>query len=230
MESIPVIAGADTPAPAAAGAAPGGPAPRQTPSPPSPSLPSSPPVAPDLRRRGARNLAEQVVRRAAHLPMADRTLLHAVFRDGRPVAQVARARGEHPARLCARVRRLMRRLNDPAYLYVASHRAAWSPTMLAVASAHFLHGEPMRAVAARTGLSFHEVRRHRDAVLALAAEWAHRARAGERSRLARPPRAGTPAPSTSRAATPGAGGGADGPDGGARPGARPGPCAEGEAA
>ncbi|MCW5774943.1 MAG: hypothetical protein KIS87_00665 [Phycisphaeraceae bacterium] len=134
----------------------------------------------DLRRKRRRDQAEVALERARHLPPEDRVLVEAVFRDGRPVAELAalvagetgatdraaRARG-----LRRRIRRLTARILSHEYAFVAEQLADWSPTRRRVATACVLHGRSIRDAAAELRLSLHTVRRHRAAIAELMEAW-----------------------------------------------------------
>ncbi len=151
----------------------------------------------DLRRRRREESAEEIVRSAQYLPSGERVLIESVFRDGRRVSDMARLiagpgrptegqgdgmTGCRARALRARVRRLVRRMLTPEYRAVArwmaieklSPGAAGGARGLGgalrrrVAVACFLHGLPIREAARELGLSLHTVRRHRDAVAAMA--------------------------------------------------------------
>lgn len=121
----------------------------------------------DLRRRRRRDIVEQIVRRADWLPRDDRTILCAIYEDGRSVTEVAQLRGDDPRRLRRHVRRLVQRIMSPKYLFVAAHKGAWTPTRRRVAEACVLHGLSLRGAAERLQLTHHTVRHHYHAVNAL---------------------------------------------------------------
>ncbi len=127
----------------------------------------SPAEATDLRRRRRRDLVERIVERADLLAPADRALVHAHYRDGRSVVEIARLRGGSPRSLRRRLKRLVERELDPLFAFVARRRASWSHTRRRVATSLMLEGRSMRETGQRLGLSLHTVRRHHDAVRAL---------------------------------------------------------------
>lgn len=128
----------------------------------------------DLRRGFRRDMAQTLVERARHLPEPDRYLIEGVFRDGRSIAELAAMWGENPEpgrspkSLRRRLHRLVDRLNSPRYLLVAEYRDRWAPTRRRVATACVLHGMSLREAADALGTSLHTVRRHFDAVVAIA--------------------------------------------------------------
>jgi DNA-directed RNA polymerase specialized sigma24 family protein len=128
----------------------------------------------DLRRGIRREFAAALVERAAHLPEADRLLIEGVFRDGRSIAQIAEVWIKNPdpaytpKSLRRRLHRLVERLRSPAFALVAQHRDRWNPPMARVATACVLQGRSLREAADSLGMSLHTVRRHLDAVTAIA--------------------------------------------------------------
>lgn len=128
----------------------------------------------DLRRGVQRGLAEALVERAALLPAPDRYLIEGVFRDGRTIAELAALWGEDPEpgqtprALRRRLHRLVARLRSPAFVLVAEQQERWEGPMARVGAACVLRGRSMREAAGELGMSIHTVRRHLDAIMALA--------------------------------------------------------------
>ena len=134
----------------------------------------------DLRRKRRRDQAEITLDRARHLPPEDRVLIEAVFRDGRPVAELAALisgdagesdRTAHARGLRRRIRRLTARLLSREFAFVAEQLSDWSPTRRRVATACILHGRSIRDAAAELRVSLHTVRRHRAAITELVEAW-----------------------------------------------------------
>ncbi len=121
-----------------------------------------------LRRAGARALAERAVQRAAHLPEAERQLVLAVCQRGQKATEVAALTGRHPRAVRRQLVRLLRRVNTPEFALVVGHGEAWSATMRSVGQACFVRGLSLSAAAKSLSLTYHAVRRQRDAVCALA--------------------------------------------------------------
>jgi DNA-directed RNA polymerase specialized sigma24 family protein len=119
------------------------------------------------RRRAGKGSWALLLKGAESLPQADRVLLKAVFGDGRSTAEVARMRGVSPRTVAHQVRRLSRRVLSPEFAFVVAKRRAWSRSRARVATLCFIQGCSIRDAARKTRLSFHAVRRHHDAVLAL---------------------------------------------------------------
>lgn len=124
----------------------------------------------DLRRGVRRDIARTLVDRAAFLLEQDRYLIEGVFRDGRPISDLAGMWHEHPAGGCAprslrrRLHRLVDRLLSPRFEVVAQLNHTWTPTRKRVATACILHGLSTRRAAAELGISLHTVRRQVDAI------------------------------------------------------------------
>ncbi len=127
----------------------------------------SPSEATDLRRKRRRDLVERIVERADLLAPSDRALVHAHYRDGRSVVEIASLGGGSPRSLRRRLKRLVERELDPLFTFVARSRTSWSHTRRRVATSLMLEGRSMRETGERLGLSLHTVRRHHDAVRAL---------------------------------------------------------------
>lgn len=134
----------------------------------------------DLRRKRRGEQAQVALERARHLPPQDRVLVEAVFRDGRPVAELAALiaadagdadRVTSVRGLRRRIRRLTARLLSREYAFVAEQLPDWSPTRRRVATACILHGRSIRDAAAELRLSLHTVRRHRAAIAELLEAW-----------------------------------------------------------
>lgn len=111
--------------------------------------------------------------RATHLPEQDRYLIEGVFRDGRPISDLAAMWREHPAAgraprsLRRRLHRLVDRLLSPRFEVVASLNHTWGPTRKRIATACVLHGLSTRQAADHLGVSLHTVRRQIDAINAI---------------------------------------------------------------
>jgi DNA-directed RNA polymerase specialized sigma24 family protein len=125
------------------------------------------PTRPDLRLRAVRERGQTLLDRAEHLPPPDRELIRAVFGDGRPAAELAAMLGASPRRVRTRIRQLVIRLSSPRFAFVASRLDTWRGSRRKVAQLHFLQGFTAREAADRLGLSFHTVRRHRDAIIGM---------------------------------------------------------------
>lgn len=128
----------------------------------------NPEAAADLRRKREGAMAERVGHRAAALPKRDRALLDAVYRDGRPVVELAAIMNLPAPVVRRRVRTLVRRVLSPEYGFVLANRDAWTPTRRKVADACVIEGLSIRTAAAKLRLSLHTVRAQRSIIQALA--------------------------------------------------------------
>lgn len=133
-------------------------------------LPSS------LARGRRRDVAAHIVQCAAELPEDDRTLITAVFAEGRTVLALARRQTSDPAAIAAlavrlrrRVRRLTHRLLDPAFDLVRTRSCTWSPALARVGHARYILGLSIRETADRLRLSTHTVRNLSQVIRTLAA-------------------------------------------------------------
>lgn len=152
-------------------------------------------------RASRRSYAELLVERSAWLPPIDRALVEAVFGEGLSVAAYVRrsvdrgtpvvpAAGDPDAvgaeSLCRsarrRLQRIVQRLTSDRFAFVVARRNTWSATRRRVAMACGVHGLSLREAARHLGVSLHTVRRHMQAVDALALEW-DAERVAARSRL-----------------------------------------------
>ncbi|MEO1008657.1 MAG: sigma factor-like helix-turn-helix DNA-binding protein [Planctomycetota bacterium] len=114
----------------------------------------------DLRRKRRRALVAQIVDASEHLPEQERQLLLAVYGRGMRVSEVAVMLGVPERRLRRRVRALLKRVTDPAFAAVVRHGSSWPRQLHAVARLAVIEGLPMRVIASRLGLSYHQVRQH----------------------------------------------------------------------
>ncbi|QKK09899.1 MAG: hypothetical protein HND58_18245 [Planctomycetota bacterium] len=127
----------------------------------------------DLRKGFRRDVARTLVDRAAFLPEPDRYLVEGVFRDGRPISDLAAMWREIPGHervpraLRHRLHRLVERLLSPRFEVVARLRHTWTPTRTRIATACVLHGLSTRQASERLNVSLHTVRRQLDAVHAI---------------------------------------------------------------
>ena len=146
----------------------------------------------DLRRRQRAELVGRLLERVAPLPLPDRLLVEAVYRDGRSAVEVA-ALVRLPARLVRRrIRRVVRRALSERFAFVALHAEQWPGDRRRVAEACVLAGQSLRDAAHSLGLTLHQVRRQWNAIETLfqsarqQAELAARAKSeGEARRLRR---------------------------------------------
>ncbi len=122
----------------------------------------------DLRRKRNSELVNRIIRRADWLDAPDRELILAYFDRGLSAARISAINGSDPRNIRRRVRRLIARLNDPRVAYVVAHSGGWGRSRCSVARELFLRGRSMRETSQKLGISLHSVRKHRDAIEAMA--------------------------------------------------------------
>lgn len=122
----------------------------------------------DLRRRRSADLARRMARRAQWLDHIEREITLAYFDRGLTATEISSMMHEDPRVVRKRLRQIVSRLEDPRCAYVVAHRNAWSKRRREIAEDLFIRGRSMREVSKSRGLSLHAVRKHRDAVDAMA--------------------------------------------------------------
>lgn len=125
-----------------------------------------PDAAADLRRRKRRDLSDHLLLRAEWLEPSERALVEAVYRDGRSAIELAALAGRTPRSMRRRLRRIVRRVLAPEFVFVAQRRSRWTASRRRVADACILHGRSMREAATELGLTLHTIRRHMEAIRA----------------------------------------------------------------
>ncbi len=111
------------------------------------------------RRLDRRQWAERVLEHARHLPLRDRLLLEQLYRHGLSLTQVAQLLGKDRKAVARHVARLLRRIRQPVFPFVA-HRADLIPRDIrTVARLTVLEDHSLRDTAQITGRSLHRVRR-----------------------------------------------------------------------
>ncbi|MFN0010375.1 MAG: hypothetical protein ACKVS8_01895 [Phycisphaerales bacterium] len=130
------------------------------------AIPGASPVT--LKRARARAFAERAAQRAAHLPEAERLLVLAICQQGQSATHLAALMGKPSRTIRRRIRNLLRRVMTPEFALVVASRQDWAPTMRDVATACIINGRSLTAAARDLSLSYHIVRRHRDAIVAMA--------------------------------------------------------------
>lgn len=123
------------------------------------------------RSTRGRQLATTVVARAEHLPEDEAAILRAIYERGMKSTALASAMGCHPRTLRHRIQALVRRVVAPTFAYVVVHRDHWPDRTRHLATELFLRGRPMRHIADECGTRYHTVRRQRDAIASMAANW-----------------------------------------------------------
>jgi DNA-directed RNA polymerase specialized sigma24 family protein len=123
------------------------------------------PIEPaDGARHRARGLSEaasdRILALAPHLKPSERALIEQVYAQGLPVSEVARAAGVSRKQLNRRLSRILRRIRQPRFRFVATRRELLPRQVAAVARHAVLEGRTLRETAALTGQSLHRVRQH----------------------------------------------------------------------
>jgi len=115
---------------------------------------------PDARRRlERRRESDRLVELAAALAPPDRTLVEAVYRDGRSIGDLARLMKLPRRTLHSRVDALLRRLNDPLFQFVATKGELLPKPCQAVARRVICEGQSQREAARSSRLTLHAVRK-----------------------------------------------------------------------
>ena len=122
----------------------------------------------DLRRRRDADLSRRIARRAHWLDKHDREITLAYFERGLTASQISEMSNEDARHIRKRLREIVLRLEDPRCAYVVANRNAWTPKRRAIAEDLFLRGRSMRDVSKTHKTSLHMIRKHRDAIDAMA--------------------------------------------------------------
>lgn len=120
------------------------------------------------RRLLGRQAADRLCARASYLPAGDRLVIEQVYQRGLSVTEVARLRGTSPRRMQRRVARLLCRMRQPAFAFVAERGDLLPREVRATARRVVLSGMSLRRTAEATGQTLHQVRQHMRTVQALA--------------------------------------------------------------
>jgi|GEM_PF-6036821 len=121
----------------------------------------------DMRRKQRRAMVTRILDAAHHLPAHERQLLVAIYGHGMAVSEAAAMLGTPERQLRRRVRALVRRVCDPAFDAAVRLSPDLPRQLRQVARLTSVEGLPMRQVAQRLGISYHNVRKHCDAFRAL---------------------------------------------------------------
>jgi DNA-directed RNA polymerase specialized sigma24 family protein len=121
---------------------------------------------PDLRRRVTEEVVDRLLERATCLPLTDRALLRAVYRDRQSTVELARLLGSAPRQVRRRLRRLVARVLSPEFIFVLRHRESWPRLRAEVATACILEGKSLRQAARDLDRSLTSVRSAHREVLA----------------------------------------------------------------
>lgn len=109
--------------------------------------------------------SERMVLLGQHLPAVDAALIQASFGDGTPQTKLAMLLNLDVRGVNRRLKRLERRLLSPGYGYSVVNMEHFDHHRARVARACVIEGLSIRAASERTGLTVHEVRMHRTAIL-----------------------------------------------------------------
>lgn len=113
----------------------------------------------DLRRRDSRRCGADYVAAAAWLEADEAALVRAIFDQGVTLADAARLAGTSTRTTSARLRRIVRRITSPKFLYVLRHRATWPAARARVGMVCIVNGRSAREAARRLSISMHQARR-----------------------------------------------------------------------
>jgi DNA-directed RNA polymerase specialized sigma24 family protein len=111
-------------------------------------------------RRGAQRLAvDEVLRRAELLPPVPRAIVLAHYDAGVSLRELAMLHHTTPLKMWRRLIHWRDTLSDPAFLLAAKFRDTLPHELELVAAARWEQGLPLRALAAKLGLTLHAVRK-----------------------------------------------------------------------
>ena len=127
----------------------------------------------DPKVRG-RVSAEMILGRCAALPKADQAFIRAVYLHQQSTEEVARVQGTSGRSVRRRLKAILQRACSREFVYVLGHRHEWPEERRRIGTAIFVQGLTTRRAAADLGLSYHQVRREKDAIAALCAAHALR--------------------------------------------------------
>jgi DNA-binding CsgD family transcriptional regulator len=119
----------------------------------------------DLRKTRSHALTEHVLTRAHLLPKRERHLINAMYNEGKSATEIAHLGNLDPRQVRRLIKNAITRMNDPLFIFVATHANNWSPTRRKIARSLFQSGRSIRATAEHLALKVHQVRHHRAAVL-----------------------------------------------------------------
>ncbi|MFN9930291.1 MAG: hypothetical protein ACK54T_06415 [bacterium] len=118
----------------------------------------------DLRVRTGAAAAEAICARAEYLPPSDRELVRAVYQRGQSLAALGTAVGVPQKHLSRRLRKIVARINAPAFALVVVRAEAWEGRLAAVGRAVFVEGCNLRQASKHLNLTYHQVRAARDVI------------------------------------------------------------------
>jgi DNA-directed RNA polymerase specialized sigma24 family protein len=119
------------------------------------------------RRRELRTGAtERVLQLAQHLGESDRALIEQVYEHGQSLSKVAKATGVPASQLQRRLSRVLKRMRQPLFRFVAVRGDLLPREVSGTARRVVLQGMSLRETARRSGLTLHRVRKHMETVRA----------------------------------------------------------------
>ena len=122
----------------------------------------------DLRRKTSRDRSARIIRRAHWLSPEDREIVLAYFERDMCASEIGQLLKVDPKYVRRQLKQIVHRLEDPRCAYVVANRNAWTPKRRAIAEDLFLRGRSMRDVSKTHKTSLHMIRKHRDAIDAMA--------------------------------------------------------------
>lgn len=128
-------------------------------------------IALDLRRLQPEPVVEAVLTLARHVGRGERMLVEAVLRDGHTLHAMAEMSGERPRALRRRYRRVVQRLIQHRFAFVAAHARTWPDRRRLVGTLHILRGRTIRETARHLGLTEHATRRELSVIDGLLEEY-----------------------------------------------------------
>lgn len=129
-------------------------------------------IALDLRRPQPQPVVEAILTLSHHVAPGDRRLIEAVYKDGHTLHALSELIGERPRSLRRRYRRVISRLIEPRFAFVASRGRLWPARRRLVGTLHIIRGRTIRDTARRLGLTEHAVRRELSVIDGLFEEYA----------------------------------------------------------
>ena len=101
---------------------------------------------------------QSILKYACMLPEPDGTILKLTLMHGLPAESFASLLGLHKRSLSHKITKLMKRINNPMFMFVADHFDAIPTELKTTARCAILHGLSTRKTAGCTGLTLHKVR------------------------------------------------------------------------
>lgn len=108
-------------------------------------------------RKSYRERIDVLRSRVEMLVGRDKVLMTMYLDNGNSFRQIARLTGEDEVTIGRRIKKIMRRLSEGAYIKCLRKREKFSPLELEIARDHFLSGLAMRNIAAKRKCSYYRV-------------------------------------------------------------------------